>query len=71
MNGMKLRKNIEEIIQDSIYDCRIEHAWQTHEGRKHKVSIVYQPGGEYSLFTMNGWIDSDRAQVLVDQYRKR
>lgn len=64
-------ENIEEIIQDPIYDCRIEHVWQTHEGRKHKVSIVYQPGGEYSLFTLNGWIDSDRAQALVEQYRER
>lgn len=76
VNGKQKRsnadyENIEEIIEDPAYDTRIEHAWQTHEGRRHKVSIVYLPGGEYSLFTMNGWVDPDRADALAEQYRER
>jgi len=43
-------ENIEEVIEDPVYDSRIEHVWGWHEGRKHKVSIIYKPGGEYSLF---------------------
>lgn len=42
-----------------------------YEGRKHKVSIVYKPGGEYSLFTIKGWVDADRAEALIEQYRFR
>lgn len=42
-----------------------------YEGRKHKVSIVYKPGGDYSLFTIKGWIDANRAEALTEQYRKR
>jgi hypothetical protein len=63
--------NVEEIIEDSVYDSRIEHVEGWHEGRMHKLSIVYLPGGEYSLFTVNGWVDADRAQALTGQYRRR
>lgn len=64
-------ENIEEITEAPVYDSRIEHAWQTHGGREHKVSIIYLPGGEYSLFTVNGWVDPNRAQALTGQYRER
>lgn len=64
-------ENIEKIIDDPIYDHRIEHTWQVYKGREHKVSIVYLPGEEYSLFTINGWVDPDRTQALMGQYRKR
>jgi len=64
-------KNIEEVSEDPVYDTRIEHAECWHEGRKHKVSIVYKPGGEYSLFTLNGWVDHHRAEALIGQYRHR
>jgi hypothetical protein len=76
VNGKQKRsnadyENIEEIIEDPTYDTRIEHAWCAYEGRKHKVSLVYLPGGDYSLFTMNGWVDPDRADALTTQYRQR
>jgi hypothetical protein len=64
-------ENIKEISQDSVYDTRIEHAKLTYEGRTHKVSLVYLPGGKYSVFTINGWISPDRAQALTEQYRQR
>lgn len=64
-------ENIEEILEDSVYDSRIEHAELAYEGRLHKVSIIYLPATEYSLFTVNGWIDPDRAQALTTQYRQR
>lgn len=76
VNGKVKRSNtdyekIEEVIEDPVYDTRIEHAECWHEGRMHKVSIVYKPGGEYSMFTLNGWVDPHRAQALIDQYRHR
>lgn len=64
-------ENIEEITESSVYDSRIEHAWARYEGRSHKVSIIYLPGGDYSLFTVNGWVDEHRAQALAEQYRQR
>ena len=64
-------ENIEEIREDPAYDSRIELAELAYDGRTHKVSIIYLPGGEYSLFTVNGWVDLDRAQGLTAQYRKR
>ncbi|WP_338756530.1 transposase (plasmid) [Halobacterium salinarum] len=64
-------ENIEEIIEDPVYDTRVEHAWQQYDGRQHKVSIIYLPGGEYSQFIVNGWVDADRAAALTTQYRKR
>lgn len=64
-------KNIEEILEDPVYDSRIEHTWGWYEGRRHKVSIIYKPGGEYSIFTVNGWVDPDRAEGLIGQYRHR
>lgn len=64
-------ENVEEIIEDPVYDSRIEHAWAEYEGREHKVSIIYLPGGDYSLFTVNGWVDPDRAEALTNQYRQR
>lgn len=64
-------ENIKEVSEDPVYDTRIEHAECWHEGRMHKVSIVYKPGGEYSLFTLNGWVDHHRAEALIGQYRHR
>jgi hypothetical protein len=64
-------EHIEEIIEDPVYDARIEHAWGTFDGREHKVSIVYLPGGDYSQFILNGWVDADRADALTTRYRKR
>lgn len=69
--------NIKEIVEDPVYDSRIEHCEGWYDGRKHKLSIVYLPGHDesdsdgYSLFTMNGWVDPDRAQALVKEYRER
>ncbi|WP_318571226.1 transposase [Salinigranum marinum] len=63
--------NIKEIKEDTVYDTRIEHAELWHEGRMHKVSIIYKSGGEYSLFTVNGWVDEHRAEALISQYRHR
>ena len=69
--------NIKEIIEDPVYDSRIEHCEAWHNGRMHKLSIIYLPGYDesdsdgYSIFTVNGWVDSDRAQALVEQYRQR
>lgn len=37
----------------------------------HKLIIIYVPGGEYSMFTENGWLDPSRAQALTGQYRHR
>jgi len=65
------RDNIEEIIEDPVYDSRVEHVWDWVNDRKHKVSIIYLPGKEYSQFTVNGWVDPNRAQALTDQYRRR
>lgn len=63
-------ENIEEIKEDPVYDHRIEHAELTYERRTHEVSIAYLPSGTdedgedtYSLFTMNGHVDPDRAQA--------
>ncbi|MFC6723088.1 transposase [Halobium palmae] len=64
-------RNIEEIKESLVYDTRIEHAWVHCDGRRHKVSIIYVPGGEYSQFTVNGWVEPGRAEVLIDQYRHR
>lgn len=64
-------RNIEEIKEDPIYDSRIEHAYETYNGRKHKLSIIYLPGGSYSQFIVNGWVDPDRAEALTTQYRDR
>lgn len=63
--------NLKEIIEDPVYDSRIEHVEGWYEGRMHKLSIVYLPGGDHSLFTVNGWVDADRAQALTGQYRRR
>jgi hypothetical protein len=69
--------NIKEIIEDPIYNTRIEHAEGWQDGRMHKLSIIYLPGHDeddsegYSMFTVNGWVDADRAQALVGQYRQR
>ncbi|WP_248516324.1 hypothetical protein [Salinarchaeum laminariae] len=52
-------------------DSRIEHVQVLYDGREHKVSIIYLPGEEYSLFTVNGWVDSDKANALTKQYRQR
>jgi hypothetical protein len=64
-------ENIEEIIEDPVYDTRLEHTWNEYDGELHKMTIAYLPGGEYSLFVMNGWIDPDRAEALTGQYRER
>jgi hypothetical protein len=64
--------SVEEIREDPVYDLRIEHAEGWHEGRKHKLSIIYLPSGnDYSMFTVNGWVDIHRAKALTDQYRQR
>jgi hypothetical protein len=64
-------ENIKEIEADPVYDHRVEHAELTVDGRTHKVSLIYLPGTEYSIFTVNGWVDPDRAQALTSQYRQR
>lgn len=37
--------NTEEIIEDPVYDSRIEHVELHHDDRTHKVSIIYLPVG--------------------------
>jgi len=70
-------ENIEETLDDPVYDGRIEHAWQRCDGRKHKVSIVYLPNDDaddeskYSIFSIRGWIGNGWAKALTNQYRKR
>lgn len=64
-------ENIEEIIDDPVYDSRIEYVELTYDARTHDVSIIYLPGDEFSLFTVNEWVDPDRTQALTDQYRHR
>ncbi|MFC6838421.1 transposase [Halomarina ordinaria] len=69
--------NIVDVIENTVYNSRIEHVEGWYGGRMHKLSIIYVPGHDdddndgYSMFTVNGWVDEDRAQALVGQYRQR
>lgn len=69
------KEKIEEIKEDEIYDGRVVWGSLEYEGRVHDISYIYHPtdedGENYTIFTVNAHVSTDRAQALIRQYNQR